>query len=159
MNVLSGLRVKKTTTDIEVGTSVDQLVAQKIGNETAIPSLVLGTQGPRYATELGFTSVYSNHISWAAANRPAPKEIYPRLAFDRLFSDGKARALNRSVLDAVLTDATSLRGKLSGHDALKLDEYLNSVRELEQRIERSEAISRKETNGHGWEPSIKGAEH
>lgn len=154
MNVLSGLKVKQTTTDIEVGTSVDQLIAHRTGKDTAIPSLVIGTEGPRYSTELGYTSIYSNHISWAAPNRPAPKEIYPRLAFDRLFSDGRDNRRNRSILDAVWSDAKSLRGHLSNHDATKLDEYLNSVRELEQRIERSEQRSKNETNGHGWQPAF-----
>ncbi len=154
MNVLSGLQVKRTTTDIEVGTTIDQLVAQKLKAETPIPSLVLGTEGPRYVTEQGYTSIYSNHISWSSPNRPSPKEIYPRLAFDRLFADGKANVRNRSVLDVVLSDANSLRGKLSSHDAIKLDEYLASVRELEQRIERSEQRSKQETNGQGWQPSV-----
>ncbi len=154
MNVLSGLKVKQTTTDIEVGTTIDQMIAQKTGRDTSIPSLVLGTEGPQYATELGYTSIYSNHISWAAPNRPAPKEIYPRLAFDRLFSEGKANKRNLSILDAVWGDAKTLRGQLSARDANKLDEYLTSVRELEQRIQRSEAVSHAETNGQGWQPSV-----
>jgi hypothetical protein len=88
MNVLSGLRVKKTTTDVEVGMTMDQLIAAKVGRETPVPSIVLGTERPSYATDSGFTSIYSAYISWSTPTTPAPKEIFPQQAFDQLFDDG-----------------------------------------------------------------------
>jgi len=151
MNVLSGLKVKQTTTDVEVGTTMDQLMAQKLGHETPLPSLVLGTEGPSYGTDTGYTAMYSAHISWTSPTTPAPKEIYPQLAFDRLFQDGSARKQDRSILDLVLADAKSLQTKLSQHDTRKLGEYLTSVRELEQRIDRAQQISTKEG---GWQPAV-----
>ncbi len=155
MNVLSGLTVKQTTTDVQVGTTVDQVMAQQIGHNTPMPSIVLGTEPPRYSTDSGFTSLYSAYISWSSPTTPAPKEIYPQQAFDQLFDDGSKRRRDKSVLDLVLSDANSLRGKVSSRDAQKLDEYFTSVRELEQRIERAEKASQKETGGQGWQPSVK----
>ncbi|MEY2597751.1 MAG: hypothetical protein RLZZ142_10 [Verrucomicrobiota bacterium] len=154
MNLLAGLKVKKTTTDIEVGITVDQLVAQSLGNPTPVQSLVLGTEAPGYGNEDGYTSTYSGILSWSGSTSPAPKEIYPQQAFDQLFEDGSKRKRDKSVLDLVQGDAKSLRKFLSKRDSQKLDEYLSSVRELEQRIERAEQFSRKETNGQGWQPSL-----
>ncbi len=154
MNVLSGLPVKRTTTDIELGTSVDQLAAQAIGHETEIGSLVLGTQGGGGGTEAGYATLYAGHISWSSPTTPVPKEIYPRLAFDRLFNSGEHRQRNRGILDSVLAEAKSLQKDLSVHDQRKLDEYLTSVRELEQRMEKAEQLSKTETNGHGWEATV-----
>jgi len=155
MNVLSGLTVKQTTTDVQVGTTIDQLIAQEVGKSTPMPSLVLGTERPQYSTDSGYTSIYSAYISWSSPTTPAPKEIFPQQAFDQLFDDGSQRKRDKSVLDLVLSDAKSLRGKVSHRDVLKLDEYFNSVRELEERIERAEKFSHQETNGAGWQPSVK----
>ncbi len=155
MNILSGLKVKQTTTDIEVGTTMDQIVAEHVGKETPVASLVLGTEKPSYSTDSGFTSIYSAYISWSSPTAPAPKEIYPQQAFDQLFDDGSKRKRDKSILDLVLGDAGALRTKLSRRDTQKLDEYLTSVRELEQRVERSEKISKAETNGKGWQPTVK----
>ena len=155
MNVLCGLKVKKTTTDVEVGTTMDQLIASQTGRETPVPSIVLGTERPSYSTDSGFTSIYSAYISWSSPTTPAPKEIFPQQAFDQLFDDGSRRKRDRSVLDLAMQDANSLKGKLSSRDRQKLDEYLTSVREIEQRIELAEKISKAETNGAGWQPSVK----
>lgn len=154
MNVLSGLKVKQTTTDVEVGTTVDQLMARTVGRATAVPSLVLGTEPPGYSTDSGYTQIYSAYVSWSSPTTPAPKEIVPRQAFDQLFDDGSRRRADASVLDLVAAEAASLRGRLGGRDRIKLDEYLTSVRELEQRIERSAEESRRETGGHGWRPTV-----
>ena len=155
MNVLSGLKVKQTTTDIEVGTTMDQLVAAQVGKHTPVASLVLGTEGPSYSTDSGFTSIYSAYISWASPTAPAPKEIFPQQAFDQLFDDGTQRKRDRSVLDLVLEDAKSLKHQLSRRDGQKLEEYLVSVRELEQRVEKAERLSQAEVSALTWQPSVK----
>jgi len=155
MNVLSGLRVKKTTTDIEVGTTMDQIVAAHAGRNTPVPSIVLGTERPSYSTDSGFTSLYSAYISWSTPTTPAPKEIFPQQAFDQLFDDGSKRKRDKSILDLVLGDAKGLRTRLSQRDSQKLDEYLTSVREIELRVEQAEKISQAETGGQGWQPSVK----
>ena len=154
MNVLSGLKVKRTTTDVEVGTSVDQLMAQAVGRATPLPSVVLGTEPPGYSTDAGYTQIYSAYVSWSSPTTPAPKEIVPRQAFDQLFDDGSRRRADASVLDLVAAEAASLRGRLGGRDRAKLDEYFTSVRELERRIERSAEESQRETGGHGWRPTV-----
>ena len=155
MNLLSGLKVKQTTTDVEVGVTMDQLIAAQVGKATPVASLALGTEGPKYSTDSGYTSIYSAYVSWSGPTTPAPKEIYPQQAFDQLFDDGSKRKRDKSVLDMVLGDANALRTRLSRRDTQKLDEYLTSVRELEQRIERSEKFSQAETQGQGWQPSVK----
>ena len=154
MNVLSGLKVKRTTTDVEVGLTVDQLMARAVGRATPLPSVVLGTEPPGYSTDAGYTQIYSAYVSWSSPTTPAPKEIVPRQAFDQLFDDGSRRRADASVLDLVGAEAATLRGRLGGRDRAKLDEYLTSVRELERRIERSAEESRKETDGHGWRPTV-----
>jgi hypothetical protein len=155
MNLLCGLKVKKTTTDVEVGTTMDQIVAAHTGKFTPVPSVVLGTERPMYSTDSGFTSIYSAYISWSSPTTPAPKEIYPQQAFDQLFDDGSKRKRDRSILDLVLGDANSLKPRLSSRDKQKLDEYLTSVREVEQRVELAEKISQAETQGQGWQPTVK----
>lgn len=155
MNVLSGLTVKQTTTDVQVGTTMDQIVAEAVGKATPMPSIVLGTEGPSYSTDSGYTSIYSAYVSWANPTTPAPKEIYPQQAFDQLFDDGSKRKRDKSVLDLVNGEAKTLRTRLSQRDVHKLDEYLTSVRELEQRIERSEQFSQANTGGTGWMPTVK----
>ncbi|MEZ0257637.1 MAG: DUF1552 domain-containing protein [Chthoniobacter sp.] len=155
MNLLSGLTVKQTTTDVQVGTTMDQIVAAETGKHTPMSSIVLGTEGPNYSTDSGYTSIYSAYISWSSPTSPAPKEIYPQQAFDQLFDDGSQRKRDKSVLDLVNDDAKTLRTRLSKRDVHKLDEYLTSVRELEQRIERAEEFSKTNTAGAGWQPTVK----
>jgi hypothetical protein len=154
MNVLSGLQVKKTTTDVEVGTTMDQLVAAHTGKFTPVSSVVLGTERPSYGTDSGFTSIYSAYISWSSPTTPSPKEIFPQQAFDQLFDDGSKRVRDKSILDLVNSDAKSLRGRLSSRDQHKLDEYLTSIGELEQRIVKAENFSKAETGGAGWMPTV-----
>jgi hypothetical protein len=155
MNLLAGVKVKQTTTDIEVGVTMDQLMARQLGNATPVQSLVLGTEGPGYSTDSGYTSLYSAYLSWSSPTTPAPKEIYPQQAFDLLFDDGSKRRRDKSVLDLIAKDAQSLRTHLSKRDLVKMEEYLSSVRELEQRIERADEFSKKETGGAGWHPTVK----
>jgi hypothetical protein len=155
MNLLSGLKVKKTTTDVEVGTTMDQIVAAHAGKFTPVPSITLGTERPSYSTDSGFTSIYSAYLSWSTPTTPTPKEIFPQQAFDQLFDDGSRRKRDKSILDLVMGDASSLKPRLSQRDKQKLDEYLTSVREIEQRVELAEKISQAETNGQGWQPTLK----
>ncbi len=134
---------------IQSGTSVDQYVAQRIGHQTKIPSLVLGCEKPNAGVHKNYSLLYSSHISWSSPNTPTPLEVYPALAFDRLFNN-EAQVGDRSVLDAVLGDAKDLRNNVSRLDQQKLDEYLNSVREVERRIE--SAGQRGELQG--WRPTL-----
>ena len=93
--------------------------------------------------------LYSSHISWSSPPTPTSLELYPALSFDRLFNDD-VRKTDKSVLDAVLDEAHSLRGKINHTDRHKLDEYLVSVREVEQRIERPGQEHRLQ----GWRPTF-----
>lgn len=144
---LTGAQPRKTSgADIEVGISIDQAIAKRIGNKTRMPSLELGIERGRNAgsCDSGYSCAYSTNISWKSANTPNGKEIKPKLAFERLFGKpGDAEALARrnkfrkSILDFVSDDSRQLSQKLGGADRQKLDEYFTSVREIEQRIDRA----------------------
>lgn len=143
---LTGCQPRKTDgTAIRAGTSVDQVAAARIGDQTRLSSLEIGCDRSAMAgnCDSGYSCVYSSTISWRSATTPVPKEVNPRLVYDRLFSitSDASRALRdlkrRSVLDLVREDAGSLRAKLGAPDQRKLDEYLSSIREIEQRLERS----------------------
>lgn len=147
-NLLSGAPLAAGGT-IKSGTSVDQLIAQKIGHQTKLPSLVLGCEKANPSVHKNYSMLYSSHISWSSPTTPTPLEVYPALAFDQLFKD-KAGKGDKSVLDAVLEDAQGVRRGISKLDRQKLDEYLNSVREVEQRIQ--QAGKRGELQG--WRPTL-----
>jgi hypothetical protein len=147
-NLLSGAPLASGG-QIRSGISVDQLVAQRIGNQTKLPSLVIGCEKANPSVHKNYSMLYSSHISWSSPTTPTPLEVYPSLAFDQLFRDSAQRG-DASLLDAVLDDATDLRRGISGRDQRKLDEYLNSVREVEQRIEH--AGNRGELQG--WRPTL-----
>lgn len=147
-NLLSGAPLAPGGT-IRSGTSVDQIVAQKIGHQTKLPSLVLGCEKANPSVHKNYSMLYSSHISWSSPTTPTPLEVYPALAFDALFKDRTEKG-DRSVLDAVLDDARDFRRTISKLDQQKLDEYLNSVREVEQRI--SSAGKRGELQG--WRPTV-----
>jgi len=131
-NLLSGAPLASGG-EIRSGTSVDQLLAQRYGSSTKVSSLVLGCEKSNPAVHKNYSMLYSSHISWSSPTTPTPLEIYPALAFDRLFKDDVQRG-DKSVLDAVLDDATDLRRQISANDQRKLDEYLDSVRDVERRI-------------------------
>ncbi|MCY2936180.1 MAG: DUF1552 domain-containing protein [Planctomycetota bacterium] len=147
-NILSGAPLASGGA-IKSGTSIDQFLAQRVGRQTRVPSLVLGCEPSMASVHKNYSMLYSSHISWSSPTTPTPLEVYPALAFDRLFKDNSS-ATDASVLDSVLGEAKSLRGKISHNDQLKLDEYLNSVREVEQRIE--QAGKREELQG--WRPTL-----
>ena len=149
-NLLSGAPLAAGGT-IRSGTSVDQLVAQRIGHQTKVPSLVLGCEKANPSVHKNYSMLYSSHISWSSPTTPTPLEVYPALAFDQLFKD-RAQRGDKSVLDAVLEDASDFRRDISRRDQQKFDEYLNSVREVEQRIKN--AGQRGELQG--WRPTLSG---
>jgi hypothetical protein len=135
-NILSGAALQKGAV-LKGGVSMDQVLAQRFGEETPQPSLVLGCEQPITGYhETNFSMAYSSHISWQDAASPVPMEVYPALAFDSLFDNqGSKRTL--SILDRVKEQAAHLQRQVSRADQAKLDEYLTSVREVEKRIERT----------------------
>jgi hypothetical protein len=135
--------------EIRSGVSMDQVVAERLRDQTKVPSLVLGCEQSIAALHKNYSMIYSSHISWSSATTPTPLELYPALAFDRLFRDEVGRA-DKSVLDSVLEEANGLRGKVSQADRRRLDEYLSSVREVEQRIDRAG----KDRRLQGWRPTL-----
>src|SRR5229473_7249898 len=150
-NLLSGMPLQKGAI-VKAGISVDQVLAKHLGQDTPQSSLVLACEQPMTGYhETNFSMAYSSHISWYSADSPVPNEVYPSLAFDRLFENGGSLR-NRSVLDRVKERAGSLRRQVSLSDQTKLDEYLNGVREVERRVEamrrdRSEADDRARDRG------------
>ena len=147
-NILSGAPLASGG-DIRSGTSFDQLIAQRYGRSTKVPSLVLGCERSNPGIHKNYSMLYSSHISWTSPTSPAPLELYPALAFDRLFKDQAQRG-DKSVLDSVRDEAGQLRRKISSSDQRKLDEYLNSVREVERRIE----TAGKQGELQGWRPTL-----
>src|SRR5438552_3493332 len=134
---------------IRSGVSMDQLLAQKIGTQTKVPSLVLGCEPSISALHKGYSMIYSSHISWSSPTTATPLELYPALAFDRLFRDDVGKG-DASVLDLVLEDARDLSRRVSYTDRGKLDEYLASVREVEDRIQQAGKQGRLQ----GWRPTL-----
>ena len=134
-NLLSGAPLASGG-EIRSGTSLDQLLAQRLGSRTKVASLVLGCEKSNPSVHKNYSMLYSSHLSWSSPTTPTPLEVYPALAFDRLFKDEVGKG-DRSVLDAVLSDASDLRSRISASDRQKLDEYLDSVRDVERRIERA----------------------
>src|SRR5262245_33527678 len=135
--------------EIKSGISCDQLLAEKTKGQTKVPSLVLGTEPSIAAIHKNYSMIYSSHISWSSATTPTPLELYPALAFHRLFH-AEVRKADTRLLDAVRDDATSYKNKVSAADKRRLDEYLSSVREVEQRIEQAGKNGRLQ----GWRPTL-----
>jgi hypothetical protein len=150
MNMLSGATVSLDPSNIRVGTSMDQVMARQIGSRTALPSLALSIEPNELRLEDGLSMLYGSSISWSSPTKPATKEIYPARVFDQMVGDGKGRKLDRSILDAVLQDTHELQPRISTGDRKKLDEYLESVRDIEKRIDRAS----KEERLEGWRPTI-----
>lgn len=158
---LTGAQARKTSgKDIHIGVSVDQVAAQHIGNKTRLPSIELGCDRGRLAgrCDSGYSCAYTSNMSWRTENTPAPKESNPRSVFDRILgiddeqtqaNAAQQRKYENSILDFVREDAKGLRNKLGKTDRQKLDEYLGSVRELEQRIARSPGDGNRELDEGG----------
>jgi len=147
-NLLSGATIASGG-EIRCGTSFDQILAQTYGRSTKVPSLVLGCERSNPSVHKNYSMLYSSHISWSSPTTPTPLELYPALAFDRLFKD-QVTPGDKSVLDAILADAQRLRDQISTSDKRKLDEYLDSIRDVEKRIEN--AGQRGELQG--WRPPL-----
>ena len=147
-NLLTGAHLAPAG-EIKSGISVDQLIAEAIKGQTKVPSLVLGTEQSIAAIHKNYSMIYSSHISWSSASTPTPLELYPALAFDRLFRDEVGKA-DQSVLDAVIDDTRGLRDRVSKADQRRLDEYLSSVREVERRIDQAGKAGRLQ----GYRPTL-----
>jgi hypothetical protein len=147
---LTGVRLKKSATDLRAGVSIDQVIAQGVGHLTRFPSLELTCDAVRNsgACDSGYACAYQHNISWRSASTPMSAEPNPRMVFERLFGAGdpgqraanfrRRQAEQRSVLDFVLEDARGMQRRLGTRDKEKLEEYLTGVREIESRIERAE---------------------
>src|SRR5262249_46556212 len=134
-NLLSGAPLAAGG-EIRSGTSIDQVLAQRLVGATKVPSLVLGCEASNPSVHKNYSMLYSSHISWSSPTPPTPLDPSRARAFDRLFKD-EAHKGDKSVLDAVLADASDFRRHISSADQRKLDEYLDSVREVEERISRA----------------------
>ena len=133
--LLSGAALQRGA-NVKAGISMDQVLANRIGQDTLQSSMVLACEQPMTGYhETNFSMAYSSHISWQSATSPVPNEVYPSLAFDGLFVN-RGSLRNKSILDRVRDRASSLRNEISNTDQHKLDEYLTSVRDVEKRIER-----------------------
>ncbi len=134
-SLLSGATIQRGPI-LRSGTTIDQVVANHIGEDTAQPSMVLACEQPLTGYhETNFSMAYSSHISWQSPDSPVPTEVYPSLAFDNLF-ENRGLLRNSSILDRVRERAQALSTKVSASDKAKIDEYLTSVREVEKRVER-----------------------
>jgi hypothetical protein len=133
-SLLSGAHIQKGAI-IRAGVSVDQMIANQIGQDTPQSSIVLACEQPMTGYhETNFSMAYSSHISWQTPDSPVPVEVYPSLAFDNLF-ENRGSLLNVSILDRVKDRAEALTKQISSGDKLRLDEYLSSVREVEKRVD------------------------
>ncbi len=159
---LTGVHPKKTAgADIKNGISVDQIAANYYANETRFPSIELGCDDSRVVgnCDSGYSCAYTNSLAWRGEASPLPPETNPRLVFERLFGGVDAgldpatrqRRLmyRRSILDLVTDRTKALRRDLGANDQRKVDEYLDSIREIERRIQMAEADMTRSAAGHG----------
>src|ERR1700704_3738394 len=148
---LSCSKAKRTEgTDYQLGTTVDQIAAQSIGKGTPIPSLELGTDLIAQVgnCDNGYACAYQNNLSWSSPTTPLPTEADPRAVFERLFGDGGKPERRRadlkasgSILDWMTEDRARLQRELGAGDRTRLGQYLDSVREVERRIQKAEQQS------------------
>ena len=147
---LTGVRMKKSATDIHAGISIDQAIAHQVGNMTRFPSLELTCDAGRNtgACDSGYSCAYQYNLSWSSPTTPMTPEANPRQVFERLFGAGapgervanakRRRQEQSSILDFVMQDASAMERRLGQRDQAKLDQYLTGVRELEARIQKAE---------------------
>lgn len=141
---LSGARPRHSTVSPYLGVTIDQLIAEKYGRDSILSSIQLGVEdaGNYGNCNWGYNCAYTNSMSWVAPTQPLPTEINPRVAFERLFGKGgspedrrRNREMNASILDSVTDSIPSLKKDLGPEDQVKLDTYLENIRELERRIQ------------------------
>jgi hypothetical protein len=143
---MAAVKPKKTEgADVQVGTTIDQLIAQKVGKNTLLPSLQFALEDPGANSSScgeGYSCVYTNTISWEAPNRPLPMELNPQVVFERMFGSGGSEAVREarrarqvSILDSVTDSLASLRRSVGGSDRARIDQYLENIREIERRME------------------------
>jgi hypothetical protein len=138
-SLLSGADIQKGAI-IRSGISVDQMIANAVGQDTPQSSIVLACEQPMSGYhETNYSMAYSSHISWQTPDSPVPVEVYPSLAWDNLF-ENRGSQINVSILDRVKDRAETLSRKVSSEDKAKLDEYLTSVREVEKRVESTRKV-------------------
>jgi hypothetical protein len=145
---LSGVHPKRTEgDDIRAGTTIDQIAAEKIGQDTPLPSLELGIEdtGLVGVCDVGYSCAYMNSIAWKTESNPLPMEINPRTVFERLFGDGSSaeerlqrKKEDRSILDSVTKETARLEGGLGVRDKARISDYLENIREIERRIQKAE---------------------
>lgn len=148
---LTAARPVKTSGNIQLGISIDQVAASQLAGQTPLPSIELGLEPSRNAgsCDSGYSCAYSSNISWRNETQPIPKEITPRMAFERMFTrqDSAERRqrnfVRQSILDVVQHDAQKLMQRVGQTDKRKLDEYFSSIREIELRIQRAEEEDQK----------------
>ena len=160
---LSCARARRTEgTDYELGITADQIAAQHIGRQTAVPSLELGTDLIAQVgnCDNGYACAYQNNLSWSSPTTPLPTEADPRVVFERLFGDGgspgERRAelrRNSSILDWMRSDLARLQRELGAGDRTRVTQYLDSVREVERRIQRAERQSETTVDVEGSRPA------
>ena len=132
--LLSGSLIQKGAT-VRAGITIDQILANRTGQDTALPSIVLACEEPMTGFhETNYSLAYSSHLSWQSAESPVPNELYPSLAWDSLF-ENRGSLRNLSILDRAKEEAAALNKSISSGDKAKLDEYLTSLREVEKRVE------------------------
>jgi hypothetical protein len=146
---LSAARAKLTeSADYYLGTTADQLAARQLGRDTQLPSLELSMDLMSLAGQCdnGYACVYHNCLSWSSPTTPLPSEAHPRIVFERLFGDGATAAERRaslknraSLLDSVMDEFTRLNNQLGPADRARVSQYLETIREVERRIQRAEA--------------------
>lgn len=149
---LTGVRLRKSATEVRAGISIDQVMARELGHLTRFPSLELSSDAIRTsgACDSGYACAYQYNLSWSSPTTPMSAEANPRMVFERLFGSGgpgqrlenlkRRQQEQRSVLDFVLSDARSMSRQLNGRDREKLDQYLDGIREIEKSLERAERL-------------------
>ena len=145
---MSSVHPKQTEgADVQAGTTVDQMIAERICRDSKLPSLEVSVDRNDVvgACDHGYACAYMNSMSWKSPTQPLPAETNPRFVFERLFGSGdtaEARAIrvqeDRSILDGLAEEISALSSRLGGHDRTKLGEYLDAIRDVEQRIARAE---------------------
>jgi len=143
---MCAVKPRKTAgADVSCGTTIDQLIAQKIGRENLMPSMQLAVEDPGANSSNcgeGYSCTYTNTISWAAPSSPLPMELNPQVVFERMFGDGSTaeqrtarRKRDQSILDSLNGSLNRLRGTVSASDKARLDDYAQNVREIERRLD------------------------